>query len=575
MKKQLIGLAITFFILTGCDKESEMLYPDPLFPAQEIFKAPLFIEVVTTEGLRVSNAKINLGTTEAYTDASGLCYMTDAMVAKSSYLIVEKEGYFHASRRFYPSEGSAHYLKIVLLSNSRIAFFNTKDGAILPVEDHATIRFPAEGYILANGKTYDGIVVVSAKTIAADDLHLSFKMPGDLVGINGDGKFGALGSLGMIAVEMKTPDGDKLEFADGAQATLEMIIPSSMTDKAPSSIPLWYFDEVEGIWKEEGIATKSGDRYIGSVNHFSFWNCDAWFETISWGASFTYEDGSPASQVKVCITIESLSAANCAYTDSDGVVQGMVAANEVLHLEVYGRCGQEIFASDIGPYTYEYFYGPVSLSDPTAQSQVSGYAYDCDLKPLVNGYVKISTGSESYYTVPDAQTGAFKAVVSGCVQGLVYAFAFNPNESYSKIFSAPFASHVEIDTLSTCRDLEEYALIQIEGFANPIYFDSLELRTDVDYTSIRAYGIGENILGIWFQGVSVGSYYPVYRDTISFYGYADAIQFKNEGPLLITIDSYGEIGELVSGRIQGKVTTSEYNYIPEYMMTGSFSVRRE
>lgn len=524
--------------------------------------------------MRVSNAKIELGSTEGHTDASGLLYLPAAMVGESAYLTVEKDGFFEASRRFYPSPGIAQYLRIILLSDSRIAFFNAQDGAALPVEDKATIHFPPNGYVLENGEMYEGIIVVSAKVIAPDDPDLSFKMPGDLVGVNTNGSFGALGSMGMIAVEMNTPSGEKLNLAGGIEATLEMKIPLAMTDKAPASIPLWSFDEVDGVWREEGVAYRTGDRFVGKVSHFSFWNCDAWFPTVAWGAFFVYEDGSPASQVKVCITIDDLGTSNCAYTDTDGVVKGMVAAKEGLHLGIYGKCGQEIFASDIGPYDNASYYGPISVSDPSAQSHVSGYAVDCELKPLVNGYVKISTGHESYYAVPDGQTGAFGAKVSGCVGGHISVFAFNPDKtSYSKTFSAPFSSKVEVDTLYTCIQNEEFAEFQIDGFSNPVYFDSLEFVRDVDYTSIRAVDVNGNVFGVWFRGISVGSFYAT--DGTSITGHVDSIHYKSEGPLLIIIDSFGEIGEFVTGRIEGKVTTSEFNYVPEYLLTGSFSVRRE
>ena len=310
--KPIILFGLLVILLCGCTHDNDLLSPDPLFPTQAIFKTPLFIEVFTTAGLRVSNAKVILGSTEGYTNASGLLYWPDATVGESTYLTVEKEGYFHASRRFYPSPGAASYIRIILLSDSRIAFFNSTDGAVLPIEDKATIRFPQHGYVLENGDVYEGIIVVSAKVIAPDDPDLSFKMPGDLVGMNAEGAFGALGSMGMMAVEMNTPDGEKLNFANDVEAILEMNIPSTMADLAPASIPLWYFDEMDGVWREEGIATKTGDRYVGQVKHFSFWNYDAWFPAIKWGAAFNFGNRGAASQVEVCITIISMNTTKCA-----------------------------------------------------------------------------------------------------------------------------------------------------------------------------------------------------------------------------------------------------------------------
>ena len=93
---------------------------------------------------------------------------------------------------------------------------------------------------------------------------------------------------------------------------------------------MWYFDEESGWWKEEGEATLVGNEYVAQLPHFSYWNCDAPFETVKWGATFVYEDGSTASQVEVCLTILSLQTTACAYTDQDGFICGMVAAGEVM-----------------------------------------------------------------------------------------------------------------------------------------------------------------------------------------------------------------------------------------------------
>ncbi len=574
MKPLFYFYAAALFFLSGCTKDDDQLSPDPFFPSQETFKAPLFIEVYTPDGFRVSNAKVMLGAQEGYTDASGLLYLKEATVGATAYLTVEKEGYFHASRRFYAMPGKAQTIRIILLSNSRIAFFNAGDGAVLPLEDQATIRFPKGGYVLDDGDSYEGVVVISAKVIAADDPDLSLMMPGDLVGVNSAGQLGALGSLGMITVEMKTPNGDKLKFKDDVEATMEMIIPAAMTDKAPSTIPMWYFDEYAGVWKEEGVATRAGDRYIGQVRHFSFWNYDAWFSTIEWGASFAYEDGSPASQVKVCITIDNLGTSKCEYTDAEGSVHGLVAKDERLGLTVLGACNEVLYESVLGPYSGNALIGPVSIANSGALSRISGYVVDCLHKPLSDGFVKVSTGRESYYLIPDPQTGAFESIVSSCIGGNITVFSYNNTDmTFSDVRTVPYSPVINTDTLLTCSTLEEYAIIEIEGFPNPIYFDSLEFRIFEEYTSIRAEDISGSMFGVWFEGSTIGSYYAMKDSGVR--GVIDSIQFQSLGPLRITIDAYGAAGEYVTGKVQGKVHTSEFGPIPEYQMTGRFSVRRD
>ncbi len=560
----------------GCTKDAETLSPDPFYPEQATFEAPLFVEVFTVDGLAVRNAKVNLGAAEGYTDTGGLVYFDNATVGESAYLTVEKEGYFHASRRFYPAPGQAQYLRIILLSDSRIAFFNTKDGAVLEVEDKASIKFPTGGYVLQDGKAYEGIVVVSAKVISADDPELSFKMPGDLVGVNADGNLGALGSLGMMAVEMNTPSGEKVEFAQGTDAVIEMLIPSSMAAKAPSAVPLWYFDEYAGVWKEEGMAIRSGDRYIGSVRHFSFWNCDAWFETIAFDASFAFEDGSPASRVKVCITIENLGASSCAYTNENGAVGGMVAANELLELKVYGKCGQEIYSAEIGPYSGDHNLGLIPVSEPTLLSHVSGIALDCNLQPLTNGYVKISTGAVTEFVVPDISTGAFEAIVNSCGAGNISVMAFNNEEiTYSVPVSFPADAEIYVDTLYACSQLDgEYALVEVEGFPNLFLFDDLSFfeENGEGYTRISSDSVDVGSFHIWFRGSEPGVYNVESSDIliklgVDYYGFSYSVH--------VEVDEYGAVGGYVKGRVTGTLYTSQNINDPHFPFEASFSVLRD
>jgi hypothetical protein len=381
----------------------------------------------------------------------------------------------------------------------------------------------------------------------------------------------------MIAVEMNTPDGDKLKFAEGAQATLEMIIPASMTDKAPSSIPLWYFDEVEGIWKEEGMATKSGDRYVGSVNHFSFWNCDAWFETISWGAAFTYEDGSPASQVKVCITIESLEAKSCATTNEEGIVSGMVAANELLLLEVRSECGKSIYAEEIGPFSDETKLGPLSISDPgVLVTNVFGEVTSCEGEPIRDGFAIISVGDHTQYASLDKSTGAFNVSITTCDEGdfAILAVDVSKNKlSIQKNFE--YAHLIDADTITVCEDNKELIDIEIVGFPNHYYFffpnhgvDGGNIIHASDSTQQGSYS------SLRFFGSQAGVYDDKFSEiTVHMPGIG---WFYMDEKMIIAVTEYGKIGEYIKGTFSGTCRKEDQGSPEkEYPLIGTFSVVRE
>ncbi len=58
----------------------------------------------------------------------------------------------------------------------------------------------------------------------------------------------------MLVVELEGAGGEKLQIAPGHKVKLNMNIPQSLLASAPQNIPLWYFDETDGKWKEEGSA---------------------------------------------------------------------------------------------------------------------------------------------------------------------------------------------------------------------------------------------------------------------------------------------------------------------------------
>jgi hypothetical protein len=85
-----------------------------------------------------------------------------------------------------------------------------------------------------------------------------------------------------------------------------------MMATAPESMPLWFFDEQKGLWVEEGVATKQGSSYVGSVKHFTDWNADKPSENNGDLTGLVHCNGIPMPGVLVRI------GQTAAYTDQDG-----------------------------------------------------------------------------------------------------------------------------------------------------------------------------------------------------------------------------------------------------------------
>ena len=581
MKPHYFILSLLSIFFFSCDKDTEILYPDPFYPDQEQFRTSLFIEVTNANGGPVADAIIRIGSNKYESDVSGLLYVKDALVAASTYLTVEKDGYFHASRRFYPTEGDAHYIKIIMLSDAKNASFSSGAGGLVNVDGGVTFSFPKDGYEYENGEPYNGIVEVAAKTISADDPDLSYMMPGDLTGINATGNSGSLGSFGMVAVELASSEGRLLRLKEGIQVQMEMTLPSANAAVAPSTIPMWYFDEEEGVWKEEGVATLTGNVYTALVSHFSYWNYDDWFPAIKWGAAFEYNNNEPATQVEVCITIVSLNARKCAYTNAEGFVCGLVAANELLLMEVYSTCGQVIYTEEIGPFSDSTMMGPITLNyGGLLVTNVSGLAVTCDNAPVTNGYAKIQFGGYRRYTTLDETTGAFNVTLNSCNQGVVKIDLVDyEHNKVSFPMDINYAPVIDAGTIQVCDANQEFIDLEVVGFPEHFLFNFPSFNKHpgepTHIYQLDSIDLNNNFY-IVFNGEGEGTFVPFFVDVKVTLPNGD-ILYAHQGNLSVTITHYGEVGDYVTGTLSGTwfPDPGGSGGTDEHPLVGTFSVFRE
>jgi uncharacterized cupin superfamily protein len=234
-------------------------------------------------------------------------------------------------------------------------------------------------------------------------------MPGDLRGTNTTGAVVGLKSFGMVGVELMDEGGQPLQIKAGKTATLNVNIPQDRVAAAPSTIPLWFFNDSTGLWKQEGSAIKNGDSYTGEVSHFTFWNCDDPYEYVKIHAHIVNNAGLPVSAAKVQIRDASGSSAYD-YTDGNGYVDGFVPKNQALTIEVLNSCGQSAYSGNIGPFNTETNLGNITLAQST--TSIQGTAVSCTGAPVTDGYVQmLINGTTEFASVIN---GSFSLTFINC-----------------------------------------------------------------------------------------------------------------------------------------------------------------
>lgn len=142
-------------------------------------------------------------------------------------------------------------------------------------------------------------------------------MPGDMTVETGE----PIQSFGALTAEFTNTAGNQLNLASGKTATIR--IPAS--DKGigtPATIPLYYYDNEQGFWVEEGSATlvtdASGTYYEGTVQHFSTWNADILFDSIGIKGCVQDETGSKVANALVNMEGSNYNGMASTRTDAEG-----------------------------------------------------------------------------------------------------------------------------------------------------------------------------------------------------------------------------------------------------------------
>ncbi len=309
------------------DKPSALIY--------EEVNATVYGYVYDEAGQPVANALVQMYSTNATSNAKGLfVFKAEKMDQLGTYIRVIKEGYLTATDYLFPKAGSKEFSYIRMIRDKQDKSFESSVGGTIPFEGGGSITFPANAIRKDNGDSYSGKVTLTARFIDPTSPYLVDEMPGGLMGIDVNGNRVVMGTGGMFAVELRSPSGEKLNLKEGTKA--EYSIPAKSKAK-PASMPTWWFDTKDGLWKEEGHATLVNGQYTGLVSHFSFWNVDAKFDLVRVCGTVVDSDGKPMDQAMVTIeaTVEGGKlVTGYGYTDTEGNFCGLMPKGAELHITV-------------------------------------------------------------------------------------------------------------------------------------------------------------------------------------------------------------------------------------------------
>ncbi|RZN84479.1 MAG: carboxypeptidase regulatory-like domain-containing protein [Winogradskyella sp.] len=382
----------------SCEDESfPYVPPTTEVPSDEDFienfgdqiSASFLGRVVDENNNPIEGVNIQIENATAITDAFGVFSIRDANVyERFAYIRAEKIGYINGSRALVPSESEINQVQIMLLEKTVTETISSGESSTVSLSNGSEITFDGN-FVSASGATYLGPVNVTLKHLSPDDDNMSAMMPGMLYAQNASGNDVALETYGMLAVELSTSGGEPLQLAENSKSRITIPLATDVTNP-PATIPLWYFDENVGYWKEDGGAILQGNQYIGEVSHFTFWNYDYPYPAVNLCITLRDTNGNILPNTALDLYSELLNATGTyGFTNSNGEECGLVPADEELTITVYSPlCTNQPFTATIGPFSFD--VNTTVIVDLENDITFTGSFLTCEGLNVSNGYVQLS-----------------------------------------------------------------------------------------------------------------------------------------------------------------------------------------
>ncbi|MCY3682171.1 MAG: SUMF1/EgtB/PvdO family nonheme iron enzyme [Gemmatimonadetes bacterium] len=235
------------------------------------------------------------------------------------------------------SDGSRRTADLALVPVQVTQPFQPENNAAIQVDGQTVVSLSANVLVTESGGAASGLA--TARVTVLDVSKDPSVMPGDLEQWNADtGEAEPIESFGAINVEFTGANGNRLNLASGKQARISIPLASGRRpEDSPKTIPLYYWSDATGYWVEEGTAmlerTADGKwAYTGSVGHFSTWNADVLYKSITMRGCVQDQQGKPVKYAEVTAHGKDYVGSSKATTNVDGQFEIEVRPDSELEL---------------------------------------------------------------------------------------------------------------------------------------------------------------------------------------------------------------------------------------------------
>ncbi|MEZ8412305.1 cadherin-like domain-containing protein [Vibrio splendidus] len=303
---------------------------------------------------------------EGNTDASGKYSIkvldTDLDTSRAIVVSADAVGFSEASESKQFSDISTA-INLYLPTIHANVSFDSQVASDLQVDNETLVSVEAQSFVNAHGEAVTG--QISSELFVIDpslDIDL---MPGEMITETPSGETVPIESFGAITATFTDSEGNELQLANSK--TAQVRIPASGSNP-PATIPLFYYDEVQGIWVKEGTATLENGFYVGEVAHFTTWNADRVYETIFINGCVVDKENQPIANARIRSEGVDYNGSSSAYSDAQGNFRIPVRQNSRVLISAESQYQSRTETINTGsPNMYEC----LTLDDATTKIQLT------------------------------------------------------------------------------------------------------------------------------------------------------------------------------------------------------------
>jgi hypothetical protein len=260
------------------------------------------------------------------------------------------------------------------------------------------------------------------------------------------------------------------------------------------------------------------------------------------------------------------------YTNVDGIVAGLIPANQTLTMNVYSdysTCNSNniVYTTTIGPFNTDTILPNVVI---TSTANVQGTLLKCDNTNVTNGYVVLSKyGNMSFSPVTN---GAFSFHEIYCSNDTQFTLKgvdienFQQTDTIAYNFTVPITT---IGNLQACNAIDEFISYQLDSQPTVFLVNNVAAYQLQTALTLQASGQENQSLYIWGNTMSPGIYdsttfimegYPV--------GFVDS---TTPNTMQYNLNQVGAVGEFVDMTFSG--TYNDQTGV--HTITGVAHIRRD